>query len=179
MTEIPMGEQEVGAILRDLAQDIMGAMESWNDVVFIGIRSGGLLVASNIVKLIEEKTGRSLPLGALDIALYRDDVHRRPFSPEVRSTDIPFSVDDKRVVLVDDVINTGRSVRAAIDHLVDLGRPKRIFLMVLFDRGGREFPIQADFVGRIIELPKEKIIKLEAGPDGVSIRDVVVSGVKK
>ncbi len=179
MTEIAMGEREIQAILRDLADGLMDTMEPWSDVVFIGIRSGGLLVARNVVRLIEEKTGRSLPLGALDIALYRDDVHRRPFSPEVRSTDIPFSVNDRRVVLVDDVLNTGRSVRAAIDHLVDLGRPRRIFLMVLFDRGGRELPIQADFVGHTVELSEEKIIKLEAGPDGVSIRDVVVSGVKK
>jgi pyrimidine operon attenuation protein/uracil phosphoribosyltransferase len=179
MTEIAMSEKELEGILRDLAGRLMDAMESWNDVVFIGIRSGGFLVAGNVVKRIQEKTGNALPLGALDIALYRDDVHRRPFSLEVRSTDIPFSVNDKRVILVDDVISTGRSVRAAIDHIVDLGRPKRIYLMVLFDRGGRELPIQADFVGQTVDLPDEKVLKLEAGPDNISIKDVIVSGVRK
>ncbi len=179
MTEIAMSEMEIKKILRDLAGRLMDEMGSWHEAVFIGIRSGGLLVAKNVVNLIEEKTGKTIPLGALDIALYRDDVHRRPFTPEVRSTDIPFSVNDKKVILVDDVINTGRSVRAAIDHIVDLGRPRRIYLMVLFDRGGRELPIQADFVGRVVELPEEKVIKLEAGPDRVSIKDVIVSGVKK
>ena len=179
MAEKTMSEKELGEILHDLAGRLMDAMESWSDVVFIGIRSGGFLVARNVVSLIEKKTGSTVPLGALDIALYRDDVHRRPFTPEVRSTDIPFSVNDKRVILVDDVLNTVRSVRAAIDHIVDLGRPKRIYLMVLFDRGGRELPIQADFVGRHVDLPEEKILKLEAGPDKITIKDVIVSGVKK
>ena len=179
MTDIAVSEKELEGILRDLAGRVMEAMESWHDVVFIGIRSGGFLLAGNVVRRIQEKIGKAVPSGALDIALYRDDVHRRPFSLEVRSTDIPFSVNDKKVILVDDVISTGRSVRAAIDHIVDLGRPKRIYLMVLFDRGGRELPIQADFVGKHVDLPDEKVIKLEAGPDNVSIKDVVVSEVKK
>lgn len=174
-----MSEKEITAILKDLADQLMEAIKPWNDVVFIGIRSGGVLVARNVVKLLEQKTGM-LPLGTLDIALYRDDVSKRLFSPEVRSTDIPFSVDNKRVILVDDVINTGRSVRAAIDHILDFGRPKRIYFMVLFDRGGRELPIQPDFVGKQMSIPEEKIIKIEAAaPDGITIKDVIVSGVKK
>jgi pyrimidine operon attenuation protein / uracil phosphoribosyltransferase len=99
MPDIAMSENEVREILFDLADRLMGAIDSWNDVVSIGIRSGGLLVAKNVVKRIEEKTGKRIPLGALDIALYRDDVSKRLFSPEVRRTDIPFSVDDKKVVL--------------------------------------------------------------------------------
>lgn len=179
MSEIAMSEKEIRDILYNLAGRLMDAIDSWNDVVSIGIRSGGLLVAKNMVKLIGEKTGKHIPLGALDIALYRDDVSKRLFSPEVRRTDVPFSVDDKKVILVDDVLNTGRSVRAAIDHIMDLGRPKRIYLMVLFDRGGRELPIQADFVGKVVRVQQEKIIKLEAGPDEVTIKDVIVSGVRK
>ena len=179
MPDIAMSENEVKGILLDLADRLMGAMDSWNDVVSIGIRSGGLLVARNVVKLIEEKTGKQIPLGALDIALYRDDVSKRLFSPEVRRTDVPFSVDDKKVILVDDVLNTGRSVRAAIDHIMDLGRPKRIYLMVLFDRGGMELPIQADFVGKLVNIQQEKIIKLEAGLDEITIKDVIVSGARK
>ncbi len=179
MPEIAIGEKEIHGIFRDLADHFMRSIGSWDDVVFIGIRSGGFLVANNLVKLIFEKTGQKIPLGALDIALYRDDVSKRLFSAEVRRTDIPFSVDDKRVILIDDVLNTGRSVRAAIDHIVDLGRPKRIFLMVLFDRGGRELPIQADFVGKEVVIPDEKILKLETGPDKITIKDVIISGVKK
>lgn len=179
MPEIVMSEKEITAILRDLADQLMESISPWNDIVFIGIRSGGVLVARNVVKLLEQKTGMQVPLGTLDIALYRDDVSKRLFSPEVRSTDIPFSVDNKRVILVDDVINTGRSVRAAIDHILDFGRPKRIYFMVLFDRAGRELPIQPDFVGKQMSIPEQKIIKIEAAPDGVAIKDVIISGVKK
>ncbi len=179
MPEIVMSEQEITAILKDLADCLMEGIKTWNDVVFIGIRSGGVLVARSIVKILEQKTDMQIPLGTLDIALYRDDVSKRLFSPEVRSTDIPFSVDNKRVILVDDVINTGRSVRAAIDHILDFGRPKRIYFMVLFDRGGRELPIQPDFVGKEMSIPEEKIIKIEVAPDGIGIKDVIISGVKK
>lgn len=179
MSKIAMSETETRGILHDLADRVMEAIDPWSNAVFIGIRSGGYLVAGNVVRFIEERTGKRIPLGALDIALYRDDLSKRPFSLEVRSTDIPFSVKDKQVILVDDVINTGRSVRAAIDHIVDLGRPRRIYLMVLIDRGGRELPIQPDFVGRRVSISEEKIIKVEPGPDGLSIKGVVISGVKK
>ncbi|HNY65864.1 MAG TPA: bifunctional pyr operon transcriptional regulator/uracil phosphoribosyltransferase PyrR [Deltaproteobacteria bacterium] len=179
MSEKAMGEKEIKGILADLAQRFMEAISSWDDVVFIGVRSGGVLVARNVVKLVEEKIGKSIPLGTLDIGLYRDDLSKRLFYPEVRRTDIPFSVEGKRVVLVDDVLNTGRSVRAAIEHIVDLGRPRRIYLMVLFDRGGRELPIQADFVGKQVTIPEEKVIKLEAGKDEVTIKNVILSGVKR
>jgi pyrimidine operon attenuation protein/uracil phosphoribosyltransferase len=179
MPEKAMSEKAIKEVLKDLARRFMDEISSWEEVVFIGIRSGGVLVAKNIVKLVEEQTGRRIPLGTLDIGFYRDDLSKRRFSPEVRRTDIPFSVEGKQVVLIDDVLNTGRSVRAAIEHIVDLGRPRRIYLMVLFDRGGRELPIQADFVGRQVSIPEEKVIKLEAGKDETTIKDVVLSGVKK
>jgi pyrimidine operon attenuation protein/uracil phosphoribosyltransferase len=179
MSDIPLSPKDIDKILNELASTLMSTIADWDEIVFIGIRSGGLLVAKNVVKLLEEKTGKQIQLGALDIALYRDDLSKIRFYPEVRSTDIPVSVDDKAVILVDDVLHTGRSVRAAIDHIVDLGRPMRIYLMVLFDRGGREFPIQADFVGKKIELTDEKIIKLEAAEDAQSIIDVIVSEVNR
>jgi pyrimidine operon attenuation protein / uracil phosphoribosyltransferase len=179
MPDKAMSEKEIKGILKDLAARFMAGISSWDDVVFVGVRSGGVLVARNIVKMVEEKIGTRIPLGTLDIGLYRDDLSKRLFYPEVRRTDIPFSLEGKRVILVDDVLNTGRSVRAAIDHIVDLGRPRRIYLMVLFDRGGRELPIQADFVGRQVQIPEEKVLKLEAGKDEMTIKDVVLSGVKK
>lgn len=179
MREKAISQREIRELLDELATKLMQGIVSWEDVVFIGVRSGGVLVARNIVKLIEEGTGKRIPLGTLDIGLYRDDLSKRLFYPEVRRTDIPFSVEGKRVVLIDDVLNTGRSVRAAIDHIVDLGRPRRIYLMVLFDRGGRELPIQPDFVGRQVDIPGEKVLKLEAGKDETTIKDVILSGVKK
>jgi len=173
MSEIPMNTNEIEAILRELSDKLFNAITKWDNCGFIGIRSGGELIAKKVVELLRQKTGKDLPLGALDIALYRDDISKRLYYPEVRSTDVPFSVDEKEIILVDDVLHTGRSVRAAIDHIVDLGRPERIYLLVLFDRGGRELPIQADFVGRVIDLPEEKIIKID-----ISKGDVLISEVK-
>jgi pyrimidine operon attenuation protein / uracil phosphoribosyltransferase len=179
MAELPKTPKEIQSILAKLADELMATIRAWDKVAFIGVRSGGELMARALVKLLEEKIGKQLPLGALDIALYRDDLTRRKFYPEVRSTDIPFAVDDKEIILVDDVLYTGRSVRAAIDHIVDLGRPRRIYLLVLFDRDGRELPIQADFIGLKINLPDEQIIKLEATPNKEAIAGVVISEVKR
>jgi len=179
MAEIPRTPQEIQSILVRLADELMASISAWEKVAFIGVRSGGELMARGLVKLLEEKIGKQLPLGVLDIALYRDDLTRRKYYPEVRSTDIPFAVDDKEIILVDDVLYTGRSVRAAIDHIVDLGRPRRIYLLVLFDRDGRELPIQADFIGLKVNLPDEHIIKLEASADKEAIEGVVISEVKR
>ncbi|MGC9323391.1 MAG: bifunctional pyr operon transcriptional regulator/uracil phosphoribosyltransferase PyrR [Desulfomonilia bacterium] len=170
---------DIEGFFQQISGKLIGAFTSWDDVAFIGIRSGGELIARSLVELIKAKTGNEIPLGVLDITLYRDDLSKRRFYPEVRSTDIPFSVDNKDIILVDDVLHTGRSVRAAIDHIVDLGRPGRIYLLVLFDRGGRELPIQADFVGEHIELPDDRIIKLDVSPDGESIAGVVISEVPR
>ncbi|MDT8271825.1 MAG: bifunctional pyr operon transcriptional regulator/uracil phosphoribosyltransferase PyrR [Desulfomonilia bacterium] len=169
---------DIVGLLDSLSEKLTGTFSAWEDVAFIGVRSGGEFIARALVGLIREKTGNAVPLGVLDITLYRDDISKRRFYPEVRSTDIPFSVDDKDIILVDDVLHTGRSVRAAIDQIVDLGRPRRIYLMVLFDRGGRELPIQADFVGKHIELPDKQIIKLDVSDDGASFNGVVITEVK-
>jgi pyrimidine operon attenuation protein / uracil phosphoribosyltransferase len=179
MPDIPKTSEEIQTLLQDLSEGLVRSITRWDKVVFIGIRSGGELIARNLVRRLKNTIDIEVPLGVLDIALYRDDFTKRKLNPEVGSTDIPFAVDEKDVVLVDDVLYTGRSVRAAIDHIVDLGRPHRIYLLVLFDREGRELPIQADFVGRKINLPEEKIVKLESSPDGQSIDGVVVSEVKR
>jgi pyrimidine operon attenuation protein / uracil phosphoribosyltransferase len=179
MEEILRSPKEIQSILVRLTEELMGSISAWDKVAFIGMRSGGELIARGLVKLLEEKISKQIPLGVLDIALYRDDLTRRKFYPEVRSTDIPFVVDGKDIILVDDVLYTGRSVRAAIDHIVDLGRPGRIYLLVLFDREGRELPIQADFIGMKISLPDEQIIKLDASADNESIAGVIISEVKR
>lgn len=179
MTTLSLKPTDVRAILRRLALKVFRAFENWDDVVFIGIRSGGEHIARHVVKLLEAKTGKPVPLGALDIGLYRDDLSKRLNYPEVRRTEIPFDVSDKVVVLVDDVLNTGRTVRAALEHIIDLGRPRRIYLLVLFDRGGRELPIQADFVGRTIDLPPHQLIKIEIPADEDKLGSVHISEVPR
>ncbi|HQI81817.1 MAG TPA: bifunctional pyr operon transcriptional regulator/uracil phosphoribosyltransferase PyrR [Deltaproteobacteria bacterium] len=179
MAEIPQGKDQVRKMLTRLAGELMEAVPDWEKAAFIGIRTGGDLIARNLAGLLQEQTGRQVPVGVLDITLYRDDISRRKAYPEVRSTDIPFAVDGKDIILVDDVLHTGRSVRAAIDQIVDLGRPRRIYLLVLFDRQGRELPIQADFAGMKISLPEEQVIKIESGPDRETIVGVLISEVKR
>lgn len=179
MAEIPRDPAQIQALLRRLADELAGSVKTWDSIAFIGIRTGGDLIAKSLVRLLEEQTGKKIPMGVLDITLYRDDLTRRKVNPEVKSTNIPFAVDDKDIILVDDVLYTGRSIRAAIDHIVDLGRPGRIYLLVLFDRGGRELPIQADFTGMKISLPDERVIKLEPDADKESIAGVLISEVKR
>ncbi len=176
--QIPTQSEEIEVLFRKLADSVTESIDKWEDVAFIGIRSGGDHVARHVVNLINERCGCDLPLGALDITLYRDDISKRLVYPEVKATEINFSIDNKDIILVDDVLNTGRSVRAAIDHLMDLGRPKRIRLLVLFDRGGRELPFQAEYVGATIDLAADKIIKLNL-PDGDDKIGVIISEVHK
>jgi pyrimidine operon attenuation protein / uracil phosphoribosyltransferase len=116
-------------------------------LVLIGIRTGGAFLADRIQKLLKGKNGLSIPTGALDITLYRDDWTRINHKPLVGKTEVPVCLDDKMIILVDDVLYTGRTVRAAMDALIDFGRPRRISLAVLVDRGGRELPISADYFG--------------------------------
>ena len=116
-------------------------------LVLIGIRTGGAFLADRIQKLLLDKIGISIPTGALDITLYRDDWTRINHKPIVGKTEVPVCLDDKIILLVDDVLYTGRTVRAAMDALIDFGRPRRISLAVLVDRGGRELPISADYSG--------------------------------
>jgi len=121
-----------------------------DDLALVGIRTRGVPIARRIAHAIREINGHEPPTGALDITLYRDDLMRHAVGPQplVRRTEINFSIDDKRILLVDDVLYTGRTIRAALDALIDFGRPKAIQLVVLVDRGHRELPIKADYVGK-------------------------------
>ncbi len=123
------------------------------ELVLVGIRTGGAFLAQRLVDRISRRTGKPR-VGVLDITLYRDDWTQLSHKPLVGKTELPGSIDDQEVVLVDDVLFTGRTVRAALDALIDYGRPRRIELAVLIDRGGRELPIQPDFVGQTIKLPR-------------------------
>jgi pyrimidine operon attenuation protein/uracil phosphoribosyltransferase len=143
-----MSGGDIDQAVRRIAREIV-ARGGVDDVVFVGVRTRGAPLARRIQAAVAAEVGAELPLGLLDINLYRDDFSRVGAQAEVRETRIPFAVEGKRVVLVDDVLYTGRTVRAALDAIIDLGRPRSITLAVLIDRGHRELPIQADFTGKV------------------------------
>ncbi len=145
------------ALIRMAAQMVIDSPET-ERLVLIGIRTGGAFLADRIQKLIQAQKGTAVSTGALDITLYRDDWTRINHKPIVGKTEVPVCLDDKTIILVDDVLYTGRTVRAALDALIDFGRPRRISLAVLVDRGGRELPISADYFGlRLDAKPGERV----------------------
>jgi len=150
-SETILQEKDIQESIQAIVKKIIEAHKGLDDVVLVGIRTGGAYLAARFQKAIAEFTGREVPMGVLDITLYRDDWTRIGPSPRVGKTELPFSVDDKTVILVDDVLFTGRTVRAAMDALVDYGRPKKIELAVLVDRGEeyRELPISPNYVGGV------------------------------
>jgi pyrimidine operon attenuation protein/uracil phosphoribosyltransferase len=136
--------------LTRIAHEILERNRGLDDVALVGIRTRGVPLARRLARALKEINGDDVPTGALDITLYRDDLMRHPVGPQplVRRTEIPFSIDDRKIMLVDDVLYTGRTIRATLDALIDFGRPRVIQLIVLVDRGHRELPIKADYVGK-------------------------------
>jgi len=161
------------ATLDRLASEIVERTRALEgSLALVGIRTRGVPLARRLAQGIEARTGRTPSIGALDITLYRDDLTTVGAQPIVRKTELPFAMDDAWVVLVDDVLFTGRTVRAAITALIDFGRPRKIELLVMVDRGWRELPIQADYVGKAIQTAREHTVQvLLAEEDG---RDEVV-----
>src|SRR5215475_7547058 len=145
--------QEVKKNLQRMARDIVRQNNDSDSLAFIGIRTRGLFLAKRLCAMIGKSQGKEIPLGEMDITLYRDDLNALLPHGKVDHTRIPFDIANKTIILVDDVLHTGRTVRAAVDHLIDFGRPKAIHLAVLIDRGGRELPIAADFVGKKVAVP--------------------------
>ncbi|HMO53186.1 MAG TPA: bifunctional pyr operon transcriptional regulator/uracil phosphoribosyltransferase PyrR [Tepidiformaceae bacterium] len=145
-----LGPDEIARTVRRLGHEIVEDNRGTGGLVLIGLLSRGYPLARRLAAAIREFEGVDVPVGSLDIGLYRDDVTRRSAPPPVRPSDIPVPIDGKTVVLVDDVLFTGRSIRAALDALLDFGRPARVRLAVLIDRGHREVPIRPDFVGKNI-----------------------------
>lgn len=146
--KVLLNAKKIEQILKKLTTRIVADTPD-NEIVVIGIRSRGEIIAQRLARLLSDKTGVEIPCGTLDITLYRDDLNspKSAHQPNVRTTEIGFDIDNKIIILVDDVLYTGRSARAAMDALIDLGRPKAIRLAVLVERTGREFPIQADYAG--------------------------------
>lgn len=170
-----MDEAAVSRAITRIAHEILERNEGCQDLALVGIVTRGDLLAKQLAAKIEEIEGVKVPLGSLDISFYRDD-YLTHFSPEVHETNVPFDVDGKRVVLVDDILYTGRTIRSALDAIMDLGRPARIELAVLVDRGHRELPICPDFVGKNVPSSHEENVRLYLkDPDGrtaVEIFDV-------
>jgi pyrimidine operon attenuation protein / uracil phosphoribosyltransferase len=155
-----MDADRMARALTRIAHEILERNRGTNDLAFVGIRTRGVPLARRIARALKDINGDDVPTGALDITLYRDDLMRHAVGPQprVRSTEIPFSIDDKRILLVDDVLYTGRTIRSALDALIDFGRPRSIQLIVLVDRGHRELPIKADYVGKNLPTaPKQSV----------------------
>jgi len=160
--KVILNSEQIEQILNQLASRIISDTPGELDIAIIGIRSRGEILAQRLSRRLSEKLGKDIPYGTLDITLYRDDLGstQADTQPQVRTTEIGFDIDDKIIILVDDVLYTGRSTRAAMDALIDLGRPKAIRLAVLVDRAGREFPVQADYAGYKTDIAPGKLVQV-------------------
>lgn len=159
-------EAALARMQRRMAHEIVERHGGAQGIALVGIRTGGLYLAERLCKLIQDIEGSAVPLGAVDISLYRDDVFEGLPRPVIGPTELPFELGGVRIVLVDDVLYTGRTVRAALDALMDYGRPRAVELAVLVDRGLRELPIRADYVGLAVETTPDESVKVllrEAG----------------
>ncbi len=173
-SRVLLDAEAVGAAVNCLADAILEAnRDAAGELCFVGIRRGGVPLAQRLAAIVGEATSSQPPVGELDISLYRDDIGAHP-APQVGPTRISFPITGRSVVLVDDVLYTGRTVRAALDELTDFGRPKRVWLAVLAERPGRELPIQADFAGARLEAGGSETIEVQlreqGGADEVVLR---------
>jgi pyrimidine operon attenuation protein/uracil phosphoribosyltransferase len=165
-----MDESAMIRALTRISHEIIEKNKGINGLVLIGIQRRGVPLAKMIAKKIKEVEGQEVPVGVLDITLYRDDLSTLSEHPIINGTEIDFPLTGKKVVLVDDVIFTGRTVRAAIDAIIDIGRPKMIQLAILIDRGHRELPIRADYVGKNVPTSKSEVINVRVNEiDGINI----------
>jgi len=163
-----MDAGDIARALTRVAHEILERNKGVKDLALVGIRTGGVHLAHRLAKRIQEIEQVPVPIGDLDITLYRDDLSLRKEQPVLRTTSVPFDISDKIVVLVDDVLFTGRTIRAAMDGLMDLGRPAEIQLAVLVDRGHRQLPIKANYIGKNLPTSREEQVQVlleEAGED--------------
>jgi pyrimidine operon attenuation protein/uracil phosphoribosyltransferase len=169
-----LDEAGIGRALKRIAHEIAERNQGVRDLAVVGIRTGGLVLAERLVKLLGDLEKQPVQLGAIDIALYRDDVFVGLPRPEIGPTELPFELPGRTIVLVDDVLYTGRTIRAALDALMDYGRPRAVQLAALVDRGNRELPIQADYVGLKVDTRRDEHVRVglhELGePDRVVLK---------
>jgi len=156
-----MNSGEMSRAVKRMAHEVVEANKGIENIVLLGIQRRGVPLAKRLGEAIKQVEGQDVPSGALDITFYRDDLSKLGPSPQVSSTEMPFDVNEKIVILVDDVLYTGRTVRAALDVIMDWGRPQAIRLAVLVDRGHRELPIRPDFVGKNVPTSQKEVIKVK------------------
>ena len=166
MPETLLDPTAIGRGLRRVAVEIAERGRGVKDLALVGIRRGGEPLVARLAALLEELEGERPLVGAVDITLYRDDAATALPNPRIGPSHIPFAVDGRRIVLVDDVLYTGRTIRAALDALLDYGRPRRVELAVLVDRGGRELPVAADFAATTLTLPATQLVALARADSG-------------
>jgi len=171
-----LDSKDIKRVIRRIAHEIIEKNKGIENLCLVGIQIGGVILAQRLASQIESIEGGKIGVGALDITLYRDDINIKKEQPVVKTTDIPFSITDKTVVLVDDVLFTGRSIRAAMDALIDFGRPAYIQLAVLIDRGHRELPIRADYVGKNIPTSLNERIDVYLDEENKEDKVVLVRG---
>ena len=172
-----MDADRMSRALTRIAHEILERNRGLDEVAIVGIRTRGVPIARRLAQLLREINGDHVPTGSLDITLYRDDLMRNAVGPQpvVRRTEIPFSIDDRRILLVDDVLYTGRTTRAALDALIDFGRPRAIQLVVMVDRGHRELPIKADYVGKNVPTSLKQSVQVRLQEiDGVD--EILIEG---
>ncbi len=159
---VVMDAERISRSLTRMAHEILERNRGAEDLALVGIRARGVPLAARLAAHLREFAGVDVPTGALDITLYRDDLMRHAVGPQpvIRRTEIPFSIDNRLILLVDDVLYTGRTIRAALDALIDFGRPSAIQLVALIDRGHRELPIRADYVGRNIPTSRQQSVQV-------------------
>jgi pyrimidine operon attenuation protein/uracil phosphoribosyltransferase len=159
---VVMDADRIARTLTRIAHEIVERNKGVDGLALVGVRTRGVHLARRLARTLKDITGDEVPTGALDITLYRDDLMRHAVGPQplVRSTEIPFSIDDRKILLVDDVLYTGRTTRAALDALIDFGRPRGIQLIVLVDRGHRELPIKADYVGKNLPTSPDESVQV-------------------
>lgn len=173
MTKELLNKKDIDRVLSRIAHEIIEKNKGTENICLVGIQRGGVHLAKRLAAKIGAIEQVEMPVGSLDIALYRDDIGMRKEQPVVRRTDIPCDIADKKIILVDDVLFTGRSIRAAMDALMDFGRPAEIQLAVLIDRGHRELPIRADYVGKNIPTSMSESIEAQLEEDGLEDRIIL------
>jgi pyrimidine operon attenuation protein/uracil phosphoribosyltransferase len=165
---------DIARALTRIAHEILERNKGTKDLALVGIRTGGVHLAHRLARRIHDIEGAQVPIGELDITLYRDDLALRKDQPVLRKTSVPFNISDLKIVLVDDVLFTGRTTRAAMDGLIDLGRPAEIQLAVLVDRGHRQLPIKANYIGKNIPTSRDEIVKVLLEEEGEEDRVVIL-----
>ncbi|KPJ99906.1 MAG: transcriptional regulator [Nitrospira bacterium SG8_35_4] len=170
-----LDSKDINRAIRRMAHEIIEKNKGMSNLCLVGIQKGGVILAERLASQIESIEGGNIQVGKLDITLYRDDLNTKEEQPVVKRTEIPCSIDDKTVILVDDVLFTGRSIRAAMDALIDFGRPAYIQLAVLIDRGHRELPIRADYAGKNIPTSFNDLVQVNLEKENNKDKVVLIS----